>query len=496
MAFENPLLRPSATRQAALQYLWSDEPESAIQAAPAPSSSSSIGNFFGVGEASPSTGQATPAATTAPVSAEGSDSSSGIAVAEATPYGGLFGGLPSLAVNAINMGVPGFGAMYGAASGYAGQTSANNLGTAMDAWGGDPNVSGSPALAALGGAFGYTPEGLENAQAFAGNFGNEANMAGYMAAADSSTPIGSLTQAIAATQLGQTNEQMTPDQYGQLGLATVNAVNTSMASGKSLSQAMTDVGVAQGVPTTAIAAIAANVNTQDPIGQLAANLGVAPDPQVAVNAQANAMPVDPGIQAAVAAQAAQTSAESESAAATEGYSEGGWVDSWGNPVTDSSGRQVQTTESAASMAAAEASDASGNAAAAAAMADQGIGIDAFGGTGDDGGGGGGGKIICTAMNEAYGFGSFRNAIWIKYSNQHLTKEHEKGYHALFLPLVDYGFKQGDGTMNKIVRKVLEWGTRHRSTDLRAEMRGKKRDTTGRIIRAIFEPLCYFVGKYK
>ena len=113
-----------------------------------------------------------------------------------------------------------------------------------------------------------------------------------------------------------------------------------------------------------------------------------------------------------------------------------------------------------------------------------------------GGGGGGGKIICTAMNEAYGFGSFRNAIWIKYSNQHLTKEHEKGYHALFLPLVDYGFKQGDGTMNKIVRKVLEWGTRHRSTDLRAEMRGKKRDTTGRIIRAIFEPLCYFVGKYK
>jgi hypothetical protein len=59
MAFENPLLRPSATRQAALQYLWSDEPESAIQASPAPSSSSSsIANFFGVGEASPSTAPA------------------------------------------------------------------------------------------------------------------------------------------------------------------------------------------------------------------------------------------------------------------------------------------------------------------------------------------------------------------------------------------------------------------------------------------------------
>jgi chemotaxis protein histidine kinase CheA len=86
MAFENPLLRPSATRQAALQYLWSDEPESTIQASPAPSSSSSsIANFFGVGEASPSTGQATPAAPAAPTSseggeAEGSSSNTGLTI--------------------------------------------------------------------------------------------------------------------------------------------------------------------------------------------------------------------------------------------------------------------------------------------------------------------------------------------------------------------------------------------------------------------------------
>lgn len=116
--------------------------------------------------------------------------------------------------------------------------------------------------------------------------------------------------------------------------------------------------------------------------------------------------------------------------------------------------------------------------------------------GGGGGGGGGGKIICTAMNQAYGFGSFRNAIWIEYADKHLTKAHEVGYHTLFLPLVDYGFKQGDGKMNMVVRKVLEWGTRHRSMDLRAEMRGKKRDTTGRILRSLFEPLCYIVGKIK
>jgi hypothetical protein len=533
MAFENPLLRPSATRQAALQYLWSDEPESAIQASTAPSSSSSIGNFFGVGEASPSTAPAAPAAPAAPTSSESSDNSSGIAVAEATPYGGLFGGLPGLAVSAINSGVPGFGAIYGAASGYGGQVSANNLGTAMAAWGGDPNVSGSPALAALMGAFGSTPEGLENAKAFAGNFSNEANMSGYMAAAQSSSPIGALTQAISATQLGQTNAEMTADQYGQLAVDTQNAVNASMASGKSLSQAMTDVGVAQGVPTTAIAAIAANFNTQDPIGQLAANLGLAPDPQAAAQAAAQKGLLD------------FSKSETAAAGVTGDAPYGGYVtDGSGNVVTDGSGNPVGYGEghanaaaaNAASQAAAEAAygeqeaanaaadaqaeaqaeaNAQANAAAAEANASQGgvsagqaaanaadaaavasaeAGLAASIGGGD--GAGSGDKIICTAMNEAYGFGSFRNAIWIKYSNQHLTKEHEKGYHALFLPLVDYGFKQGDGTMNKIVRKVLEWGTRHRSTDLRAEMRGKKRDTTGRIIRAIFEPLCYFVGKYK
>ena len=127
------------------------------------------------------------------------------------------------------------------------------------------------------------------------------------------------------------------------------------------------------------------------------------------------------------------------------------------------------------------------------------------GSGDDGtdsgsdgggGGGGGGKIICTAMNHAYGFGSFRNAIWIKYADKHLTKAHEVGYHTLFLPLVDFAFKRGDGKLNLAIRKTLEWGTRHRSTDLRAELRNKKRDTVGRVIRLIFEPLCYAVGKLK
>lgn len=161
----------------------------------------------------------------------------------------------------------------------------------------------------------------------------------------------------------------------------------------------------------------------------------------------------------------------------------------------------QTVSNAATIAAQDAAifgadSVSAPSAPAAASAPAGNNPDEADSSDSGGGGGGSSKIICTAMNHAYGFGSFRNAIWIKYADQHLTKAHEVGYHTLFLPLVDYGFKQGDGKLNMAVRKVLEWGTRHRSMDLRAEMRGKKRDTTGRIIRAIFEPMCYIVGKLK
>ena len=102
------------------------------------------------------------------------------------------------------------------------------------------------------------------------------------------------------------------------------------------------------------------------------------------------------------------------------------------------------------------------------------------------------KIICTAMNASYGFGSYRQAIWLSYSNKHLTKEHEVGYHTLFLPLVHLAYTKD----NKLIRKLLEHGTRRRTADIRAELKGTKRNTLGRIYRAVLEPLCYGVGKIK
>ena len=54
----------------------------------------------------------------------------------------------------------------------------------------------------------------------------------------------------------------------------------------------------------------------------------------------------------------------------------------------------------------------------------------------------GDKIVCTMMNQSYGFGSFRNAIWLKYSKDKLSEEYQKGYHRIFLPLVAYAKGSG------------------------------------------------------
>jgi uncharacterized protein YoxC len=107
----------------------------------------------------------------------------------------------------------------------------------------------------------------------------------------------------------------------------------------------------------------------------------------------------------------------------------------------------------------------------------------------DGGdsGGGGGKIVCTMMNESYGFGSFRNKIWLKHSKD-LAPEYQIGYHKIFLPLVRLSKK------NIVLKKVLEHIAVHRTIDIRQESRGKVH-LLGRIYRKILEPICYFVGKH-
>jgi hypothetical protein len=107
----------------------------------------------------------------------------------------------------------------------------------------------------------------------------------------------------------------------------------------------------------------------------------------------------------------------------------------------------------------------------------------------------GGKIVCSMMNEFYGTAPFRNRVWLLQSQRMPNaKTVEKGYHTLFLPLVSFAKK--DGFFSKVVRSILEHIARHRTADVYKEMRNGKRDTLGRIYRAVLEPLCYVVGKVK
>ena len=111
--------------------------------------------------------------------------------------------------------------------------------------------------------------------------------------------------------------------------------------------------------------------------------------------------------------------------------------------------------------------------------------------GQSGGGsdssGGSPKIVCTMMNDSYGFGSFRNKIWMKF-HKDLSPEYQKGYHKLFLPLVRIA------KTNKVVKKILEHIAVHSTIDMRQATRGKTH-LLGRVYRKILLPLCYWVGKY-
>ena len=96
------------------------------------------------------------------------------------------------------------------------------------------------------------------------------------------------------------------------------------------------------------------------------------------------------------------------------------------------------------------------------------------------------KIVCTMMNQSYGFGSFRNKIWMKF-HKDLSPEYQKGYHRLFLPLVRIA------KTNKIIKNILEHIAVHSTIDMRQSMRGKKH-LLGRVYRKILLPICYWAGK--
>ena len=116
------------------------------------------------------------------------------------------------------------------------------------------------------------------------------------------------------------------------------------------------------------------------------------------------------------------------------------------------------------------------------------------GSAADTGGASSSKIVCTAMNEDYGFGSFRQAIWLRHSAG-MTRAHERGYHAIFRPMLAWARKRATAPQ-RIVMAALEDIARMRTFDIRREARAGfwRGLNRGRVYRAILEPICYIVGR--
>jgi hypothetical protein len=383
--------------------------------------------------------------------------------------------IPRIGQNLIGSLIPGAGLAIGAAQGYQNAQLANAMQTGVGAYGGEPNMGASSLKSALLGAIGQQEQGVENARALSSQFSSPESMYGYFDAAQdpATNPVAAISQGLLANAGNQST--LTPDQVGVIGQAVGAAINDYVSQGMTLDQATNAASLDFGVVPATIAPsatqswspAASNDAFMAAIGQPTSPVG---DPIAAMNeleGWTNTAPSTPVV----------------------GTSDNGGM---GTPTSQTGG--IVTSGDGSFVRSGDGSVVTWGDYTAPSVAPAGNNPDEADPSDTSGGGGGGTstKIVCTAMNQSYGFGSYRNAIWLKYSADKMTKAHEAGYHAIFLPLVDLAYKRN----NKPIRIALEHIARHRTADLRAEMRGSKRDTLGRAYRFVLEPLCYVVGKIK
>jgi len=162
-------------------------------------------------------------------------------------------------------------------------------------------------------------------------------------------------------------------------------------------------------------------------------------------------------------------------------------------IAEAFGGGSDTTSGPAGGTAAE----SGGPGGAGATAGTGVGMGVDATEADEGSGGDGGdKVICTAMVEQYGFGSFRQKLWL-HRGLNMNPAYQKGYHAIFLPIIGYVYNKERYNKKhvKFLRRWLENGARRRTIDIWNEKTGK-RNLLYRLERNFWESVCFIVGKLK
>ena len=105
-----------------------------------------------------------------------------------------------------------------------------------------------------------------------------------------------------------------------------------------------------------------------------------------------------------------------------------------------------------------------------------------------GGGGGGGKVICTAMHEMAGFGSYRNKLWQTYAKQTYRNDNvQLGYHKVFANMAKTMYNK------PTLAKVLGYFARNRTVYIRNKMRNKPNSLGSIILWNTVEGGLYLLG---
>jgi hypothetical protein len=347
MAFENPLLRPSATRQSALRYLWSDEPESTSTPQQQGTSFSIVDNVFGLTESTNTAGNVVGNIANNGGEYNPDDNTDYSAWAKASPIEalkavqenkGLIKGILSA------MGIPMAGSIIAAVE----QNAANNvLGLVsgfVSQYGGEVVEDGSLLTAAGKAALPFgigklmSSDSVEASKGLVDAFGTTDAMAGYFGAALDPT-VGQIVSGMIADPT-----TITAAQYGTIGQAVRSRIQDNVASGMPLNTAQNeaiDFFAPQAAVSTPITGEVTSGTSFEPVGMLSpesisleeAPAPAAPQTAFPVTPTPPAQPavttpvtsgintvtplgpqVDPGIQAAIAQAEAQAAAQAQAAA--------------------------------------------------------------------------------------------------------------------------------------------------------------------------------------
>ena len=241
MAFENPFLKPSAVRKSALEYLFSESPDTMTTSSGfQPSSSASIvDNVFDISSSADKI-----SAIAANVFQNGGEfnAEQGFDVANYDPVAALnglsqYGSIVKGAAKFL-----GLGSLVGMGISFAEQKAANDIDTMLQALQGDTSGQSNLTLStigAIGGVLGIpfvnaglgaNKDSVSNAKGLASNFQTVDQLAGYISGTDPAI------EAIVGNMFDDWST-ITPAQYGTVAQEVSSYVQNQVASGKSLQEA-------------------------------------------------------------------------------------------------------------------------------------------------------------------------------------------------------------------------------------------------------------------